>query len=164
MTPDHIKIYPMDELKKSAYKRFADILRMYAGPILEEAIHYNLEQAHTLFADAAPRLAESLIALGLDERLKDYTAVSAISEAFKILQQGVVVVSAETSSMRSDQPWNKSRVDPPKLLKSKSTDVLIEVSSLITSEQLLQISTEAPKIRLCHAILAPSPSSCRNCS
>ena len=43
-----------------------------------------------MFADAAPRLAERLIALGLDERVKGYTAVSAISEAFKILQQGVI--------------------------------------------------------------------------
>ena len=59
---------------------------------MQEAIRSNLEQAHTLFADAAPRLAERLIALGLDERVKGYTAVSAISEAFKILQQGVVDV------------------------------------------------------------------------
>ena len=61
-----------------------------ANGFLQEAIRSNLEQAHTLFADAAPRLAERLIALGLDERVKGYTAVSAISEAFKILQQGVV--------------------------------------------------------------------------
>ena len=80
----------MDELQESAYQRFPEILRIYAGPILEEAIRSNLEQAHTLFGDAAPRLAERLIALGLDQRVKGYTAVSAISEAFKILQQGVV--------------------------------------------------------------------------
>ena len=61
-----------------------------ADGFLKEAVRSNLEQAHTLFADAAPRLAERLIALGLDERVKGYTAVSAISEAFKILQQGVV--------------------------------------------------------------------------
>ena len=48
---------------------------MYAGPIREEAIRPNLEQAHTLFTDAEPRLAERLIALGLDERVKGYTAV-----------------------------------------------------------------------------------------
>ena len=35
-------------------------------------------------------MAERLIKLGLDERVKGYTAVSAISEAFKILQTGVV--------------------------------------------------------------------------
>ena len=61
-----------------------------AEPFLNEQIRGNLQQAQTLFADAAPRLAERLIALGLDERVKGYTAVSAISEAFKILQQGVV--------------------------------------------------------------------------
>ena len=61
-----------------------------ADGFLQEAIRSNLEQAHTLFTDAAPRLAERLIALGLDERVKGYTAVSAISEAFKILQTGVV--------------------------------------------------------------------------
>ena len=44
----------------------------------------------TLFADAAPRLAERFIALSLDAWVKGYAAVSAISEAFKILQQGVV--------------------------------------------------------------------------
>ena len=43
-----------------------------------------------MFADAAPRLAERLIALGLDPKVKVYTAVSAISDAFKILQTGVV--------------------------------------------------------------------------
>ena len=90
MIPDHIKTYPMDKLQESAYQRFADILCMYAGPIREEAIRSNLEQAHTLFTDAEPRLAERLIALGLDEQVKGHTAVSAISEAFKILQQGVV--------------------------------------------------------------------------
>lgn len=57
---------------------------------MQDAIRSNLEQEHTLFADAAPRLAERLIALGLDELVKGYTAVSAISEAFKILQQGVI--------------------------------------------------------------------------
>ena len=61
-----------------------------ADGFLKEAIRSNLEQVHTLFADAAPRLAERLIELGLDERVKGCTAVSAISEAFKILQQGVV--------------------------------------------------------------------------
>lgn len=61
-----------------------------ADGYLQEAIRSNLEQAHTMFADAAPRLADRLISIGLDEKVKGYTAVSAISEAFKILQQGVV--------------------------------------------------------------------------
>ena len=90
MIADHIKTYPMGELQESAYQRFADILRMYAGPILEEAIRSNLEQALTLLADAEHQLAGRLFVLGLYERVKGYTAVSAISEAFKILQQVVV--------------------------------------------------------------------------
>ena len=61
-----------------------------AEPFLNEKIRGNLQQAQTLFAEAAPKLAERLIKLGLDERVKGYTAVSAISEAFKILQTGVV--------------------------------------------------------------------------
>ena len=61
-----------------------------AEPFLNEQIRGNLQQAQTLFAEAAPKLAERLIKLGLDERVKGYTAVSAISEAFKILQTGVV--------------------------------------------------------------------------
>ena len=51
-----------------------------AEPFLNEQIRGNLQQAQTLFAEA----------LGLDERVKGYTAVSAISEAFKILQTVVV--------------------------------------------------------------------------
>ena len=61
-----------------------------AEPFLNEQIRGNLQEAQNLFAEAAPRLAERLIKLGLDERVKGYTAVSAISEAFRILQSGVV--------------------------------------------------------------------------
>ena len=34
--------------------------------------------------------ANKLIKLALDEKIKDYTAVSSISEAFKILQSGII--------------------------------------------------------------------------
>lgn len=61
-----------------------------AAGFLDEAIKANLEQAHTLFADAAPRLAQRLIELGLDPSVRGYVAVSAISEAFRVLQTGVV--------------------------------------------------------------------------
>ena len=61
-----------------------------AEPFLNEQIRGNLQEAQNLFAEAAPRLAERLIKLGLDERVTGYIAVSAISEAFKILQTGVV--------------------------------------------------------------------------
>ena len=61
-----------------------------AKPFLNEQIRGNLQQAQTLFAEAAPKLAERLIKLGPDERVKGYTAVRAISEAFRILQTSVV--------------------------------------------------------------------------
>ena len=61
-----------------------------AEPFLNEQIRGNLQQAQTLFAEAAPKLAERLIKLGLDERVKGYTAVSAISEAFKVVNQNVL--------------------------------------------------------------------------
>ena len=61
-----------------------------ADGFLQEAIKSNLEQAHTLLADAAPRLAMRLVELGLDPKVRAYAQISAISEAFKVLQQGVV--------------------------------------------------------------------------
>jgi len=61
-----------------------------AEPFLNEQIRGNLQHAQTLFAEAAPKLAERLINLGLDERTKGYSAVAAIAECFKILQTGVV--------------------------------------------------------------------------
>ena len=61
-----------------------------ADGFLQEAIKSNLEQAHTLLSDAAPRLAMRLVELGLDPKVKAYAQISAISEAFKVLQQGVI--------------------------------------------------------------------------
>ncbi len=43
-----------------------------------------------MLAQATPALANRLIKLALDEKIKGYTAVSAISEAFKILQSGII--------------------------------------------------------------------------
>ena len=61
-----------------------------AKGFLDEAIRENLAEAHQLFSAAAPKLASRLIDLGLDPKVKGYTAVSAISECFKILQVGFV--------------------------------------------------------------------------
>ena len=61
-----------------------------ADGFLQEAIKSNLEQAHTLLADVAPRLAMRLVELVLDPKVKAYAQISAISEAFKVMQQGVV--------------------------------------------------------------------------
>ena len=41
-----------------------------AEPFLNEQIRGNLQNAQTLFAEAAPKLVERLIKLGLDERVK----------------------------------------------------------------------------------------------
>ena len=57
---------------------------------LSEAIKENLAEAHSLFSDAAPALAKRLIHLGLNEQVKPYAQIQAISESFKILQQGVI--------------------------------------------------------------------------
>ena len=112
MIPDHIKTYPMDELQESAYQRFADILRMYAGPILEEAIRSNLEQAHILFTDAVPRLAERLIALGLRATPR-YRPSPKRSSSFS---RAWLIVSTELNANRSTPEQIDG--DPTKLLTS----------------------------------------------
>ena len=61
-----------------------------ADAFLTEAIKENMSEAHSLFSDAAPKLAARLISLGLDERVKPYAQIQAIAESFRILQQGVV--------------------------------------------------------------------------
>ena len=90
-------VTPTSTARKSKSLRTVGFLRLRqwrkhprAEPFLNEQIRGNLQHAQTVFSEAAPKLAERLIKLGLDERVKGYTAVSAISEAFKILQTGVV--------------------------------------------------------------------------
>ncbi len=60
-----------------------------ADSYIQEAINTNLSTSHSKFADAAPKLAERLIHLALDEKVKAYAQITAISECFKILQQGI---------------------------------------------------------------------------
>jgi len=60
-----------------------------AESYIQEAINTNLSTSHSKFADAAPKLAERLIHLALDEKVKAYAQITAISECFKILQQGI---------------------------------------------------------------------------
>ena len=61
-----------------------------AAGYIQEAIESNLSESHSKFADAAPALAERLIELGLSKDVRAYAQITAISECFKILQQGVV--------------------------------------------------------------------------
>ena len=86
-----------------------------ADGFLQEAIKSNLEQAHTLLADAAPCLAMQLVELGLDPKVKAYAQISAISEAFKVLQQGVIdkeqqdQIRAIKETLDSVGGWNAQR-------------------------------------------------------
>lgn len=84
-----------------------------AEPFLNEQIRGNLQQAQTLFAEAAPKLAERLIKLGLDERVKGYTAVNAITEAFRILHPVLWISSSESRSKRSRLSSLLLRVEHP---------------------------------------------------
>lgn len=55
-----------------------------------KTIKTSLEEAHGTLSKATPLLAEKLISIALDPKVRGYTAVQAISESFKIIQSGVV--------------------------------------------------------------------------
>tara|TARA_A100000164_G_scaffold361535_1_gene376455 strand:- start:78 stop:518 length:441 start_codon:yes stop_codon:yes gene_type:complete len=61
-----------------------------ADSFISEAINTSLEEAHGTLSKATPLLAEKLISIALDPKVRGYTAVQAISESFKIIQSGVV--------------------------------------------------------------------------
>ena len=61
-----------------------------AENFINHAINSSLEESLGSLAQATPALANRLIKLALDEKIKGNTAVSAISEAFKILQSGII--------------------------------------------------------------------------
>ena len=61
-----------------------------AADYIQTAIESNLGESHSKFADAAPKLAKRLIELGLSKDVRAYAQITAISECFKILQQGIV--------------------------------------------------------------------------
>ena len=61
-----------------------------ADSFISEAINTSLEEAHGTLSKATPLLAEKLISIALDPKVRGYTAVRAISESFKIIQSGVV--------------------------------------------------------------------------
>ena len=60
-----------------------------AENFINYAINSNLEESLGQLAQAIPALANRLIKLALDEKIKGYTAVSAIKTAFSILQNGI---------------------------------------------------------------------------
>ena len=56
-----------------------------ADSFISEAIKTSLEEAHGTLSKATPLLAEKLISIALDPKVRGYTAVQAISESFKII-------------------------------------------------------------------------------
>ena len=50
----------------------------------------NLNVANNLLTSAAPRLADELIKIALDPKVKAYARTQAISESFKILRENVL--------------------------------------------------------------------------
>ena len=61
-----------------------------ADSFISEAIKTSLEEAHGTLSKATPLLAEKLISIALDPKVRGYKAVQAISESFKIIQSGVI--------------------------------------------------------------------------
>ena len=53
-----------------------------AAGYIQTAIESNLGESHSKFADAAPKLAERLIELGLSKDVWAYAQITAISECF----------------------------------------------------------------------------------
>ena len=50
----------------------------------------NINVASNLLTSAAPRLADELIKIALDPKVKAYARTQAISESFKILRENVL--------------------------------------------------------------------------
>ena len=61
-----------------------------ADNLISTAINYNLEEALGTIASAAPTLARRLVDIGLSDRTRGYTAVSAIQSALGFLQSGII--------------------------------------------------------------------------
>ena len=53
-------------------------------------VRENLNVANNLLTSAAPRLADELIQIALDPKVKAYARTQALSESFKILRENVL--------------------------------------------------------------------------
>ena len=61
-----------------------------AEEFIETLVRENLNVANNLLTSAAPRLADELIQIALDPKVKAYARTQAISETFKILRENVL--------------------------------------------------------------------------
>ena len=57
---------------------------------IETVVRENINVANSVLTNALPRLADELVTMAMDISVKPYSRIAAISEAFKILQTGVV--------------------------------------------------------------------------
>ena len=61
-----------------------------AEEFIESLVRENISVSQNLLTSAAPRLADELIKISLDEKVKAYSRIQAISECFKILRENVL--------------------------------------------------------------------------
>ena len=61
-----------------------------AESLISTAINYQLEETLGVIAYSAPSLAKKLVEIGLSDRTRGYTAVSAIQSALGFLQSGII--------------------------------------------------------------------------
>ena len=61
-----------------------------AEEFIESLVRENITVSNNMLSAAAPRLADELIKISLDEKIKAYSRIQAISECFKILRENVL--------------------------------------------------------------------------
>ena len=61
-----------------------------AEEFIESLVRENITVSNNLLSSAAPRLADELIKISLDEKVKAYSRIQAISECFRILRENVL--------------------------------------------------------------------------
>ena len=61
-----------------------------AEEFIESLVRENITVSNNMLTSAAPRLADELIKISLDEKVKAYSRIQAISECFKILRENVL--------------------------------------------------------------------------
>ena len=67
-----------------------------AEEFIESLVRENINVANNLLTSAAPRLADELIKIALDPKVKAYARTQAISESFKILRENVLEAEQRT--------------------------------------------------------------------
>lgn len=101
----------------------APTLRRYAKDprateFVERVVRENVNAATGVLANAAPRLAEELVAIALDPAVKAYARTSAIAECFKILGQNVLEAEQrkQLQAIRNQLQAIEDGVDHPQVV------------------------------------------------